>query len=84
MSIRTTFDCDRCTAKDDARSKTFSVRIKNYTDVAGARDTEVLQFELCGDCQGLLLSKLLAEACDYNEDWLKYIKAIVPKARQLK
>jgi hypothetical protein len=84
MARRSTLDCDRCSIKDEPGSHCFSVRIKNYIDAAGARDTEVLQFDLCPDCQSLLLTKMLAEACDYDEKWIKYLKAIVTHARELK
>lgn len=69
----TIYICDCCKAKADVQQ--MSIAIRSYTDNAGSRDTENVDFELCVGCMGRfalhLLMVLKTNSSEATLTWLK-------------
>ena len=65
--------CDRC-------ERVYSDYDRRYTDAAGSSETRAIYFDLCGDCQYSVLSKLLSEH-DWQADVVAFVRNYVPHAQ---
>jgi len=70
------FKCDCCKQKADVQP--LCIPIRSYTDAAGSRDTEDVNFELCVSCMGRfilsLLKELKSQSAEATLQWLEASK----------